>query len=119
MPNRTFDRNRCLQQLGLARRASALLVGTDAVLAGLAAGSALQVWLAVDAGTNVTKKIRDKCAFYHKPLVQLLSRKELGEALGRSQVVVVAVTNPGFAASLQNALGESDGGVLFDKTESV
>jgi ribosomal protein L7Ae-like RNA K-turn-binding protein len=109
-----------LQVLGLAKRAGRIRVGTDAVFAALAAGDARMVVVASDAGQNVQKKIRDKCAFYDRPLLRLADRSALGGACGRGQAVVVAVNDPGFAAKLMAyAEGISSGGVAFDETEGL
>ncbi len=109
-----------LQTLGLAQRAGRLRLGTDAVFAALATGEAALVVLAADAGQNVQKKIRDKCAFYDRPLLRLADRNALGSACGRSQTVAIAVNDPGFAAKLMaHAKGTSSGGVAFDETEGL
>lgn len=109
-----------LQTLGLAKRAGRLRTGTDAVFAALAAGEAQLVILAADAGQNVQKKIRDKCAFYDRPLLRLADRDALGSACGRGQTVAIAVNDPGFAAKLlAQAKGTSFGGVAFDETEGL
>lgn len=108
-----------VQLLGLAVRARRVVLGSDAVLGKLASGSLKLLFLARDAGTNASKKFRDKCAFYNIPLIDSVSRDDLGRACGRSAMVVVAVTDPGFATKLKDLLGEYHGGEAFDETSSV
>lgn len=109
-----------LQLLGLAKRAGRVQVGTDAVFAALSGGIATMVVMAGDAGQNVQKKIRDKCAFYDRPLLRLADRFAIGGACGRGQAVVVAVNDPGFTAKLLAcAEGISSGGAAFDETEGL
>ncbi len=109
-----------LQVLGLAVRARRVALGSDAALLSISRGAAHLVYLASDAGDNAAKKFRDKCAFYQIPIVTSFTRAELGRACGRSQLIVAAVTDPGFAAELaHDAAGDISGGVLFDKTSRV
>ncbi|GGI94506.1 hypothetical protein GCM10010885_00010 [Alicyclobacillus cellulosilyticus] len=118
-PDAALVQRRCSEWLGLALRARRLAVGSDAVLAAVRSRKARLVVLAADAGERAKKQFRDKCAFYHIPLFEVLNRGDLGRAIGRSEVVAVAVTDPGFAAKLRELLGEIDGGEAFDKTPRV
>jgi len=111
--------HKMLQLIGLAARGRRLVIGSDAVLDAIRKGSVKLVVLARDAGANAAKKYQDKSAFYHIPFFQALSRDEIGRACGRSQIVVFAVTDPGFAAKMQELLGEINGGEAFDETSSV
>jgi ribosomal protein L7Ae-like RNA K-turn-binding protein len=105
--------------LGLAMRAGALRLGSDATLQAIRTRRARLVLLASDAGPNTDKKFRDKCAFYHIPLIRALDRKQLGRACGRDEVVVAAVIHPGFAQALLKHAGNTHGGEVFDKTEGL
>jgi ribosomal protein L7Ae-like RNA K-turn-binding protein len=108
-----------LQSLGMARRARRAATGTDAAIAAIASGQAACVLLATDAGDNVTKKIRDKCEFYRTSCLRIYTKEEMGRAVGRSVMAVIAVTDPGFAKPFKTLAGEISGGVLFDETESI
>lgn len=108
-----------LQSLGLALRGRHVVVGSDAVIDSIRSQSAALVLLAVDAGANLSKKVRDKCAHYEVPLHSVWRREQLGRACGREAVVVLAVTDPGIAANLMRAFGESSGGEAFDKITGV
>ncbi len=110
---------RCLQLIGLALRGRRAVLGSDVVLEKVRDGTAAIVFLAADAGANAEKKYRDKCAFYKIPLVRTFTRSELGRVCGRSNIVVVAVTDPGFAATILTCIGEFRGGEAFDETSGV
>lgn len=112
------DADRCLQLIGLALRARRAVAGSDVVLEQIQKGTAALVFLAADAGANATKKYRDKCAFYHIQLVERFDREALSRATGRS-TVVLAVTDPGFAATIATCIGESLGGEAFDETSGI
>jgi ribosomal protein L7Ae-like RNA K-turn-binding protein len=95
------------------------LTGSDAVLSGFRSGKAKVVFMASDVGSNARKKYRDKCAFYDIPLIECFTRHELGTACGRSEIVVVAITDPGFATRLLEYVGELCGGEAFDETSGI
>jgi len=108
-----------LSLLGMAVRARRAVKGSDNTLKAIQSGQATLVLLAHDAGPNITKKMRDKCSFYHIPLVATFCRVELGHACGRDESVVVAVTDPGFATKMLEYVGEHIGGEAFDQNSSV
>ncbi len=108
-----------MQNIGLAKKASCVVAGNEAVMNAVRSGQAKLVFLAQDAGANTSKKYHDKCAFYGVSLYECLTADELGRALGRAHSAVVAVTDPGFAAKMARRAGEISGGEAFDETESV
>ena len=60
--------------LGLAQRAGKLISGEELVIKAVQSGQARLVFLANDAGSNVTKKTTDKCKsfsvvfYFHKKI---------------------------------------------------
>lgn len=111
--------NRCLQLIGLALRGRRAVAGSDVVFEKIRKKAAALVFLAADAGENARKKYRDKCAFYEIPLVEHFTRSQLGRVCGRSNTVVIAVTDPGLAVAILKCIGEFRGGEAFDETSSV
>ncbi|WP_124727542.1 YlxQ family RNA-binding protein [Staphylospora marina] len=101
--------NKAMNMLGLAMRAGRLVTGEEAVLAAIRSGAAKLVWLSEDAAGNTKKRVTDKCNHYRVPLIQASDRHELGHAVGKSERVVVAVTDEGFARSLTKLVSESRG----------
>ena len=76
--------------LGIAMRAGALTLGTDAVTAAVASGQAGVVLLDAGASDNTKKKLRDNCAFYHTTLLETQADR-LGFAIGKPGRICAAV----------------------------
>ena len=68
--------------LGIAMRAGALTLGTDGVLAEIAAKRTALVLLDEAASENTKKKFRDSCAFYGAELFET-AQDRLGFAIGK------------------------------------
>lgn len=96
--------------LGLAARARALAIGESACLRGIRSGQVKLVLLATDAGANGSKKILDKCSFYHIQVARILSRDEIGQAIGRDWRTVVGVTQEQLANRLAELIISKGGG---------
>jgi ribosomal protein L7Ae-like RNA K-turn-binding protein len=107
--------DKLLQLLGLAMRARKVVTGTDAVLRAIRSGEAKMVLLAEDASPGAVKKVRDKCTYYSVPVIRYGTRKALGNAVGKPERVVVAVTDQGFARTMRKWVRVSDGGDEFDE----
>ncbi|MBQ2992175.1 MAG: ribosomal L7Ae/L30e/S12e/Gadd45 family protein [Clostridia bacterium] len=76
--------------LGIARRAGALTLGTDGVLAAVAAGQSKLVLLDEGASDNTKKKLRDSCAYYGAQLYETQADR-LGFAVGKPGRMCAAV----------------------------
>lgn len=94
------------QLLGLANRARKVVSGEELVLNEIRKQAAKLVILAADASEATHKKFRDKCKYYKIKCVQVGDREALGQAIGKQQRVVLAVTDEGFAAKLLVKLGQ-------------
>lgn len=89
-----------LRLLGLARRAGAVVSGTEAVRGALRQGEARLVLMAEDASASQLDKVRRTLVNRPIPRATLGDRAMLGAAVGRSPVSVVAVTDPSFAKGI-------------------
>ncbi len=101
-----------LRLLGIARRAGAVVWGTDAARRAIRSGEARLVLMAGDASQVQLEKVRS--ALEHRPIPRgtLGDRATLGAAVGRAPVSVVAVTADSFAGPVSEMLGlveRSDG----------
>lgn len=96
--------DKVMQLLGVARRASKLVSGESLCLKEIRMRRAYVVILALDAFSNVEKKVTDKCKTFQVPLVRYGKRDELGKAIGKDERVVLAITDQGLAKSLMNQL---------------
>lgn len=99
-------RRRCLDLLGLARRAGLVAAGYDQVEAALAQGGVGLVLIATDAASQAEKIRR---AAGGVPVKSSLGRAELGRALGRDELVYVAVAASGLTQRLARELDRLEG----------
>lgn len=93
---------RCLDLLGLARRAGAVAAGFEKVKAALRAGEVGLLVQASDAAADGQQKIRALARGLDRrvPLLQFCSAAELGAAVGREAAVHIAVAPGRFAEDL-------------------
>lgn len=100
-------RKRCLDRLGLARRAGQLVAGYEKVREALVAG---RVALRIEAADG-SPDGRDKltAAARGVPVVSVFSAWELADALGRAHVVHAALAPGGFAERLLEDLARYRG----------
>ena len=101
--------DRALALLGLARRAGAVVGGTEAVRGLCRSGKACLVLLADDCSENSAKRVRDCCAFYGVPLERVdVSMQRLGKAIGMREASAAAVGNAGLAGQILNCIGRQE-----------
>lgn len=86
--------------LSLTMRAGKLSLGEDKALSAIQSGKAQLLLLADDAGSNTEKKFLDKSAFYQIPVLRPADRIRIGNAIGKKNTVVLAVTDSGFKEQL-------------------
>ena len=77
-----IEKDAFYSMLGIAMRAGGLTLGTDGVLAEIAAQRAALVLLDEAASENTKKKFRDSCAFYGAELFET-AQDRLGFAVGK------------------------------------
>lgn len=99
-------RRRCLDLLGLARRSGLVTAGFDQVEAALRQGAAGLLLIARDAAGQAAKLRRMAGGL---PVFSGLERAELGRALGRDELVYVAVATGGLTERLERELVRLDG----------
>ena len=92
-----------LNLLGLAQRAGRLISGEELVVDAIRKGQVKLVFLAQDAGPNLTKKITDKSKTYQVEVVTAFSTLELSIAVGKSRKVL-AVTDAGFTKKMRSIM---------------
>lgn len=97
------NRDKLLNLLGLAQRAGKIISGEELVIKAIQTGKAQQVFLAADAGPNLTKKVSDKSHYYQVEVSTALSSLELSLALGKPRKVVACV-DPGFSKKMRTLM---------------
>ena len=93
--------HKILQLLGLAFRAKKVISGEDFCVDAIRKNEAKYVFLASDAGVNTTKKITDKATYYNVTLDTSFTSKELSDAIGKTNRMVIAITDSGFAKKIK------------------
>lgn len=98
---------RCLDTIGLGRRAGELVSGFDQVAAILATGERGVLIEASDAAVHGKQKLRAKHG--DGPVVTSFTRMELGQALGRDAVVHAWLRHGRLATRLMDDVAKLDG----------
>jgi predicted RNA-binding protein YlxR (DUF448 family) len=91
-------RRRCLDTLGLARRAGIAVCGADKVREALATDARGLLVEAADGSAAERDKFRRLAG--SRPVIEVFSRQELAGALGRADAVHVAIGGGGLAETL-------------------
>ena len=105
-----MNKQKILQFLGLATRARMTITGEELVVNEVRRGKAKMVILAEDASANTNKKLHDKCKTYNVDVRVFGTRFELGQAIGKDERVVIAITDAGFAKKLTSLFDENNRG---------
>lgn len=86
--------------LGLAQKAGKTASGDTAVRAALKSGKVKVLVLAQDAAPNSKKEIYFLAEMAGVQVIELLTRNELGYAIGKGPRIAVAITDANFANML-------------------
>ena len=87
--------------LGLAQKAGKIVFGDFAVKGALKSGTVKLLVVAMDTAPNSKKELCYLAAQAGVPVVELLTRWELGSAMGKGQRAAAAITDSNFASMLQ------------------
>lgn len=99
----TADEN-ILGFLGLAARGRHIVSGEFMTEKAVRSHKARLVLIAGDASGNTNKKFTDTCTYHKVPYRIYGTRESIGHAIGTEQRAVIAVTDPGMAASLMKKI---------------
>lgn len=91
-----MNNQQVLSLLGLAFRARHTVLGEGLVLQQVKHYPNSIIFLANDAGQNITKKVQNKAKTYQITLIEWFSSDELSQALGKQHRKLVLVTDKGF-----------------------
>lgn len=89
-------RSRCLNLMGLCRKAGLLVFGYEAVKKAVGQGAAVAAFEAVDASERGQNKIFKPTDIF--PVYTFLSREEMGRVAGLDEVVHIALLKGGLSA---------------------
>ncbi|SNU89896.1 ribosomal protein L7A family protein [Streptococcus merionis] len=97
------NQQKLLNLLGLAQRAGKLISGEELVVKSIQTGQAKLIFLAQDAGPNLSKKITDKSDYYQVNVSTALTTLEISTALGKPRKVL-AVVDAGFVKKMRSIM---------------
>lgn len=101
------ERDKVLSLLGLATRSRNVVSGGFATETAVKSGKAHLVIIAEDASDNTRKKYNNMCDYYEVPCAFYGTKEVIGHSMGREERSVLAVTDEGFANSIQKHLADS------------
>lgn len=93
--------------LGLAQRAGKVASGEFMTERSVKEGTATLIIVAEDASDNTKKNFNDMANYYKVPICHFGSKEELGHAIGKEIRASMAITDAGFAKSLQKQINDS------------
>ena len=114
-------KKKVLSMLGLATRSRNVVSGGFATESAVKSGKAYMVIVAEDASDNTKKKFRNMCAYYKVPFYEFGVKEILGHSMGKQDRTSLALTNEGFANSIQGHFEDLrlDGGSEHGENESI
>ncbi|MGT2888184.1 YlxQ-related RNA-binding protein [Streptococcus didelphis] len=89
--------------IGLAQAAGKVVSGEGLAVKAIQKRQVSLVFLAHDAGPNVTKKVTDKSNYYNVEVSTVFSALELSAALGKARKVV-AIADAGFSKKMRTLM---------------
>ena len=95
-----------LSLIGLAAKAGKVVSGEFATEKAVKGRTAYLVLIAEDASENTRKKFRDMCTYYKVPFYNIVSKEELGTAIGKEYRACIAVTQEQFAVAMKKKLDD-------------
>lgn len=98
------EKNKVLSLLGLATRSRNVVSGGFATENAVKSGKAYLVIVSEDASANTEKKFRNMCEFYEVPYYRFGMKESLGHFMGKQERTSLAITDAGFADSIQKHL---------------
>jgi ribosomal protein L7Ae-like RNA K-turn-binding protein len=113
-----MSKNKIYSFIGLARKAGMAVIGEDSASLAIKDKKASLVLLADDASQNTEKKIRKALSGSRIQLMRFGSREELGHALGKVYISVIAITDKGFSNQIikmvQQNMNNTHGGDVIE-----
>lgn len=100
--------NRILAMVGMAMKAGKVVSGEFSTEKAVKEGKAFLVIVSESASDNTKKKFRNMCTFYEVPMYIYGTKEELGHSMGKEFRASLAVTDDGFAKSIEKRLVEAE-----------
>ena len=100
--------NKIFSMIGMATKAGKVVSGEFATEKAVKTGKAFLVIVSEAASDNTKKMFRNTCTFYKVPMYAYGTKEELGHSMGKEFRASLAVTEEGFAKSIEKRLKEAE-----------
>ena len=100
--------DRIFSMIGMAMKAGKVVSGEFATEKAVKTGKAFLVVVSAAASDNTKKMFRNMCSFYGVPMYTYGSKEDLGHSMGKEFRASLAVTDEGFAKSIEKRLNEAE-----------
>lgn len=100
--------NRIFSMIGMAMKAGKVVSGEFATEKAVKTGTAWMVIVSEAASENTKKMFRNMCTFYEVPMFVYGTKEDLGHSMGKEFRASLAVTDEGFAKSIEKRLNEAE-----------
>ena len=101
------NNNKILSFLGLLYRGRGISFG-DNLLNDIKSQKVNLVIYATDSGESVKKKLLDKCGYYKVENIELFSKIDLGQALGKCQLSAIGIYDIKACKKIKESLKKED-----------
>ena len=100
--------NKILSMIGMATKAGKVVSGEFSTEKAVKTGKAFLVIVSEAASDNTKKMFRNMCSYYEVPMYTYGTKEELGHSMGKEFRASLAVTDEGFAKSIEKRLKEAE-----------
>lgn len=100
--------DRILSMVGMAMKAGKIVSGEFSTEKAVKSGKAFLVIVSEAASENTKKMFRNMCTYYEVPMYTYGSKEDLGHSMGKEFRASLAVTEEGFAKSIEKRLKEAE-----------
>ena len=100
--------DRIFSMIGMAMKAGKVVSGEFATEKAVKTGKAFLVIVSGAASDNTKKMFRNMCSYYRVPMYTYGTKDELGHCMGKEFRASLAITEEGFAKSIEKRLIEAE-----------
>ena len=100
--------NKILSMIGMAMKAGKVVSGEFSTEKAVKTGKAFLVIVSEAASDNTKKMFRNMCTFYEVPMYTYGTKDDLGHSMGKQFRASLAITEEGFAKSIEKRMKEAE-----------
>ena len=100
--------NKIISMVGMAMKAGKVVSGEFSTEKAVKTGKAFLVIVSEAASDNTKKMFRNMCSYYEVPMYVYGTKEDLGHSMGKEFRASLAVTEEGFAKSIEKRLIEAE-----------